>query len=200
MIIQLVLCLCLGVFSIIWQKKQGKFFPWLNKIDTKSSSFCLVYLSHVATFLIAYSQLIPINMYFGMEFIKLLHVPLIKYDKNMFDLENNRPTVSRTSELIEELGQVKMIFSDKTGTLTKNNMVLKKVCIKEEIFNLEDLVKNMLKKKSFIVSDLHDQNDKHDKEDNIKNIIDFFRVVNICNSAILDLSKQDINCYNLQVI
>ncbi len=79
-------------------------------------------------------------------------------------------------------------------------MVLKKVCIKEEIFNLEDLVKNMLKKKSFIVSDLHDQNDKHDNEDNIKNIIDFFRVVNICNSAILDLSKQDINCYNLQVI
>jgi magnesium-transporting ATPase (P-type) len=142
MIIQLLLCLCLGAFSIIWQKKQGKYFPWLNQIDTNSSNSVVVYVSHVATFLIAYSQLIPINMYFGMEFIKLLHVPLIKYDKNMFDLENNRPTVSRTSELIEELGQVKIIFSDKTGTLTKNNMILKKVCLKGEVFDMEDLVRN----------------------------------------------------------
>lgn len=38
-------------------------------------------------------------------------------------------TEIQSSNLNEELGQINYIFSDKTGTLTQNDMVFKKVII-----------------------------------------------------------------------
>jgi P-type E1-E2 ATPase len=40
---------------------------------------------------------------------------------------NDTPAVVRTSNLNEELGAIQYIFSDKTGTLTRNIMELRKV-------------------------------------------------------------------------
>lgn len=36
----------------------------------------------------------------------------------MYDAETEKHALCRTSDLIEELGQVDFVFSDKTGTLT----------------------------------------------------------------------------------
>jgi phospholipid-translocating ATPase len=47
----------------------------------------------------------------------------------MFDKETATFGNCRNSDLIEELGQVEMIFSDKTGTLTMNKMIFKKCTI-----------------------------------------------------------------------
>ena len=44
-----------------------------------------------------------------------------------FEGEKENGALCRNSDLIEELGQVEFVFSDKTGTLTQNKMEFKKI-------------------------------------------------------------------------
>lgn len=77
-------------------------------------------------FWVAYSHLIPISLYVIIEMLKLGQGYLINKDVQLYDKETKSFANCRNSDLIEELGQVEMIFSDKTGTLTMNKMVFKK--------------------------------------------------------------------------
>lgn len=53
----------------------------------------------------------------------------------MYHAESDTPAMARTSNLNEELGQVKYIFSDKTGTLTCNIMEFKKCAIGHDVYD-----------------------------------------------------------------
>lgn len=43
----------------------------------------------------------------------------------MYDEETDLTVQTRSNDLIEELGEVSFIFTDKTGTLTSNNLIFK---------------------------------------------------------------------------
>jgi phospholipid-transporting ATPase len=51
---------------------------------------------------------------------------LIDSDLDMYHQQSDTPALARTSNLHEELGQIEYIFSDKTGTLTRNEMEFRK--------------------------------------------------------------------------
>ena len=89
------------------------------------------------TFFVAYAQIIPISLYVVMEMIKLFQSLLIKYDYELYDFYIEKPSSCRESGLIEELGQIDFIFSDKTGTLTQNIMEFKKCFINGKVYGAE---------------------------------------------------------------
>ncbi|CAL1376567.1 unnamed protein product [Linum trigynum] len=79
-------------------------------------------LAHLITALILYGYLIPISLYVSIEVVKVCQAMFIDQDIHMYDEETGNTARARTSNLNEELGQVDTILSDKTGTLTCNQM------------------------------------------------------------------------------
>ena len=69
----------------------------------------------------------------------------------MYDEENDFSAMARTSNLNEELGQIQYVFSDKTGTLTRNQMDFKRCSIagvcygsgNDEEFNGYEMMNNL---------------------------------------------------------
>jgi magnesium-transporting ATPase (P-type) len=106
-----------------------------NKLQEKVSVFGK-FFEEIFIFVTAYSHMIPISLYIALELLKLMQAYLIKKDPDI------KVTTVRNSELIEELGQVRFIFSDKTGTLTCNRMEFKKCSVNGVIYgeNITDLV------------------------------------------------------------
>ncbi|KAL0073550.1 hypothetical protein F4703DRAFT_1906959 [Phycomyces blakesleeanus] len=76
----------------------------------------------ILTFLILFNSFIPISLMVTMEIVKFILSYLIESDLDMYYEPTDTAAVARSSSLIEELGQVKYVFSDKTGTLTCNEM------------------------------------------------------------------------------
>jgi phospholipid-transporting ATPase len=61
--------------------------------------------------------------------VKYVSAFLINCDLDLYYSETDTPAVCRTSSLVEELGQIEYVFSDKTGTLTCNMMKFRQVSI-----------------------------------------------------------------------
>lgn len=128
---QAFICLLFGGLSVNWQDTHAKDHSYLDLDEEVGAG---TYFIKALTFLVAYSHLIPISLYVTLEVVKLALGYLIKNDIDMYYEADDRPANVRTSDLIEELGQVEFVFSDKTGTLTCNVMEFKRCFIKETVY------------------------------------------------------------------
>jgi phospholipid-translocating ATPase len=74
-------------------------------------------------YLLLLSFIIPISLRVSLDFSKLYYSYCIDNDKKI------EGTIARNRSIPEELGRIGYLFSDKTGTLTKNEMELKYLCM-----------------------------------------------------------------------
>ncbi|XP_039070787.1 probable phospholipid-transporting ATPase 4 [Hibiscus syriacus] len=176
-------------------------------------------ISHMVTALMLYGYLIPISLYVSIEVVKVLQATFINQDILMYDEETGIPAQARTSNLNEELGQVDTILSDKTGTLTCNQMDFLKCSIagtaygssssdvelaaEQQMANdpvnkveLEAVVSSLSEKghkssiKGFNFEDSRLMNGNCLKEPKQEDIMLFFRILAVCHTAIPELNEE----------
>ncbi|KAJ9123974.1 hypothetical protein QFC22_000765 [Naganishia vaughanmartiniae] len=76
---------------------------------------------YVFRFLILFSSIIPISLRVNLDMGKTVYAHQIQNDAQIAG------TIVRTSTLPEELGRIEYLLSDKTGTLTQNEMEMRKL-------------------------------------------------------------------------
>uniref|UniRef100_A0A7N6FC68 Phospholipid-transporting ATPase n=1 Tax=Anabas testudineus TaxID=64144 RepID=A0A7N6FC68_ANATE len=115
----------------VWQSKPGQDEPWYNEKTQreKDTNQYLKMFTDFLSFMVLFNFIIPVSMYVTVEMQKFLGSLFITWDKDFFDPEIKEGALVNTSDLNEELGQVEYVFTDKTGTLTQNNMEFIECCI-----------------------------------------------------------------------
>uniref|UniRef100_A0A674DLP7 Phospholipid-transporting ATPase n=1 Tax=Salmo trutta TaxID=8032 RepID=A0A674DLP7_SALTR len=123
--ILLVMALVSSIGASIWNKQHTEEACWYLSRDISTN-----FWYNLLTFIILYNNLIPISLLVTLEVVKFTQALFINWVRtDMYYAETDTPAMARTSNLNEELGQVKYLFSDKTGTLTCNVMHFKKCTI-----------------------------------------------------------------------
>jgi phospholipid-translocating ATPase len=86
------------------------------------------------------SSIIPISLRVNLDIAKIFYCYLIYNDKEI------KGTIPRNSTIPEDLGRIQYILTDKTGTLTQNDMTFKKVRMEIGQFDTDNLadLKNMI--------------------------------------------------------
>ena len=74
-------------------------------------------------FMILLSSIIPISLRVNLDFSKLTYCRMINTDKDI------PGTLVRNRSVPEELGRLQFLLTDKTGTLTQNEMIFKKLAL-----------------------------------------------------------------------
>lgn len=118
-VVMISIGLTIGYFR--WRSSTEKYLWWL--MDA-SLSFKNIFIA----FILMFNTLIPLSLLISLEIIKLGQLYFLG-DVEMYDPVSNTPMVANTMTILENLGQVNYVFSDKTGTLTDNVMRFRKMSV-----------------------------------------------------------------------
>ncbi|XP_022133804.1 phospholipid-transporting ATPase 1 [Momordica charantia] len=129
----IALCIVVCVCAAVWFIRKGEdldILPYFRKEDFSEDppetynyygwgldSF-FVFLMSVIVFQI----MIPISLYISMELVRVGQAYFMIRDTQMYDETSNSRFQCRALNINEDLGQIRYVFSDKTGTLTENKM------------------------------------------------------------------------------
>ena len=94
---------------------------------------CSVYYSIIifSRYIVLFCGIIPISLRVNLDISKTFFSYLINKDKTIEGTKVNNSTIP------EELGRITYVFSDKTGTLAKNEMVFRKIAMENDLFSEE---------------------------------------------------------------
>lgn len=146
--VQMILCVCTSLYKGVWEDNNIDKVTYLmlsnDDLLGKTKRF---FGDFIVTFILL-SNFVPISLYVTIEMIHYILSKYIENDLYIFiiiiiirdmsdEINKHPPAIARTSNLHEELGQVEYIFSDKTGTLTENNMIFRVASINNQIYTMD---------------------------------------------------------------
>ncbi|OLY81337.1 putative phospholipid-transporting ATPase 5 [Smittium mucronatum] len=123
-VFSLLLCLCvvLSICAIVWQHYVLPKHWYLIGADVPIAAI-------IFGNIVMLNALIPISLYVTLEGVKIFQVYMMQKDIDMYYEKTDTPMSAHTTAINEDLGMVKYVLSDKTGTLTENIMRFKAVMV-----------------------------------------------------------------------
>ncbi|KAL2190051.1 phospholipid-translocating P-type ATPase [Thermothelomyces heterothallicus CBS 203.75] len=106
----------------IWQHTYERVAWYLRDVPVPYSHIIMGYA-------IQFNNVIPLALYVSLEIVKICQMLLLNSDIEMYDEASDTPARCNTNTILENLGQVGYLFSDKTGTLTENVMRFRKMSV-----------------------------------------------------------------------
>lgn len=198
---EIFICVFYSILYVAFQTNEGQYLSYLYKYNENGVLFSpgissLDFLVKFLVFLVAFSHMIPISLYVMLEILKMFQTRLIACDAGMYDQYTGKNAEARTSDLIEELGQVEFIFSDKTGTLTKNEMVFRKCSINNKIYGQTPLGGEAQSAKYSLNGDASCFKALSNKDNPDRQAIrDFFTICTVCHAANIEV-KNGVKIYS----
>ncbi|TFK54630.1 phospholipid-translocating ATPase [Heliocybe sulcata] len=153
--INLILLVIMAVVcAIVDAVQEQKYYPlnapWLYGDTASDDNPHINGLVTWAFALITFQNIVPISLYISIEFVRTCQAIFIYFDKEIYYEKTGTPTLARSWNLSDDLGQIEYIFSDKTGTLTQNAMVFRQCSVNGKVYKGDESSEDPLDKVSLI--------------------------------------------------
>lgn len=144
-VLQFCLCLVCAIASGEWVSQnihKHDYVRYESSYDIYDKGGLMGFLSYFTYFLLL-NTMLPISLIVSLELLKLGQGFFMMFDQKMYSEKRDKCCKVSSFSLNEELGMIKHIFSDKTGTLTCNQMEFKFLCSGNRIYGEQGVLVNI---------------------------------------------------------
>ncbi|EPQ12769.1 Putative phospholipid-transporting ATPase VA [Myotis brandtii] len=191
-----------GVWVRRYQEKKALFD--VPEADGGSLSPVTAAVYSFLTMIIVLQVLIPVSLYVSIEIVKVCQVYFINQDVDLYDEETDSQLQCRALNITEDLGQIRYIFSDKTGTLTENKMVFRRCTVsgmeyshdangeprEKDITPDPKLLEKVSECDRCLAVARHQQHPLARLSPELSDVFDFFIALTICNTVVVTAPDQ----------
>ncbi|CAJ1353705.1 unnamed protein product [Effrenium voratum] len=134
---QIAVCFAISIASVFWQGLHGHQVWYLEGLPRYLNPF-----QQVGIWFLMLNSVVPISLMITVTVVKFAQGNMMAQDEGCGS--NGKKAQVHTSQVIDSLGKVTHVFSDKTGTLTQNFMEYKACSVGGTVYGLEGLRRNVL--------------------------------------------------------
>ena len=131
MVTHVIVWLLLGIFLGIYLQMHLVTLQKSHFIFGSAPAFGTVgkYFRRIFSIIFEYFLILPYYLYITKECVTIILARFLANDRKMYDPEGDKEVSVHAYYLVEELAYIDHIFSDKTGTLTRNQVVLNYIAL-----------------------------------------------------------------------